>query len=184
MSVGVALYLSGEGSKQIEGAWKRVLAAGFPSPARIPGQRPHVSLVNAEGELPLAQHLGSVLAVHLARTHPLACELQALAFLLGSRRVAYYPLVQSSALKEIHETVYSVAVAAGVQVRETNAPGAWVPHLSLAGGVPEHREAEFRAALDLEDSLASVLLAEAGVIYWRHATPLIQVATIALADGE
>jgi len=42
-----------------------------------------------------------------------------------------------------------MAVAAGVHVRETTAPGAWVPHLSLAGDVPEHREAEFRAALDL-----------------------------------
>ena len=184
MSVGVALYLSGEGRKQIEGAWKRVLAAGFPSPARIPGQRPHVSLVNGEGELPLAQHLGSILAVHLLRTHPLACELQALAFLLGGRQVAHYPLVESTALRKIHETVYSMAVAAGVQVRETNAPGAWVPHLSLAGDVPEHREAEFRAALDLEDAPASVLLAEAGVIYWRQATPLIQVTTVALANGE
>src|SRR5437667_9249482 len=76
MSVGVALYLSGEGRKQIEGAWKRVLAAGFPSPARVPGQRPHVSLVNGEGELPLAHHLGSELAVPLARVDPLACSSQ------------------------------------------------------------------------------------------------------------
>jgi len=184
MSVGVALYLSGEGRKQIEGAWKRVSAAGFPSPARVPGQRPHVSLVNGEGELPLARHLSSELAVPLARVDPFPCELQALAFLLGSRRVAYYPLVESTALRKIHETVYNMAVAAGVQVRETYAPGAWVPHLSLSGDVPEHREAEFRAALDLEDSPASVLLVEAGVIYWRQATALIQVATFALGNGE
>ena len=105
MSVGVALYLSGEGRKQIEGAWKRVLAAGFPSPARVPGQRPHVSLVNGEGELPLAHHLGSELAVPLARVDPFACELQALAVLLGNRRVAYYPLVESTVLRKIHETV-------------------------------------------------------------------------------
>ena len=75
-------------------------------------------------------------------------------------------------------------VAAGVHVRETCAPGAWVPHVSLSGDVPEHREAEFRAALDLEDSPASVLLAEAGVIYWRQATGLIQVATFALGNGD
>ena len=184
MSVGVGLYLSGEGRKQIEGAWKRVSAAGFPSPARVPGQRPHVSLVNGEGELPLARHLSSELAVPLARVDPFPCELRALAFLLGSRRVAYYPLVESTALRKIHETVYNMAVAAGVQVRETYAPGAWVPHLSLSGNVPEHREAEFRAALDLEDSPASVLLVEAGVIYWRQTTALIQVATFALGNGE
>ena len=77
-----------------------------------------------------------------------------------------------------------MAVAAGVQVRETYAPGAWVPHLSVSGEVPEHREAEFRAALNLEDSPTSVLLAEAGVAYWRHATALIQVAPFALANGE
>ena len=110
MSVGVALYLSGEGRKQIEGAWKRVLAAGFPSPARVPGQRPHVSLVNGEGELPLAHHLGSELAVPLARVDPFACELQALAVLLGNRRVAYYPLVESTVLRKIHETVYNMVV--------------------------------------------------------------------------
>jgi len=134
--------------------------------------------------LALAQHFGSELAVPLARVDPFACELQALAFLLGNRRVAYYPLVESTALRKIHETVYNMAVAAGVQVRETYAPGAWVPHLSLSGDVPEHREAEFRAALDLEDSPASVLLVEAGVIYWRQATALIQVATLALGNGE
>jgi hypothetical protein len=132
----------------------------------------------------MAQHLGSVLTVPLARVDPFTCELQALAFLLGSRRVAYFPFVESTALRKIHETVYNMAVAAGVQVRETNAPRTWVPHLSLSGDVPEHREAEFRAALDLEDSPASVLLAEAGVIYWRQATGLIQVATFALGKGE
>ena len=184
MSVGVALYLSGEGRKQIEGAWKRVLAAGFQSPARVPGQRPHVSLVNGECELPLAQHLGSELVVPLARVDSFACELHPMAFLLGGRRVAYYPLVESTALRKIHESVYNMAVAAGVHVRETCAPGAWVPHVSLSGDVPEHREAEFRAALDLEDSPASVLLAEAGVIYWRQATGLIKVATFALGNGD
>src|SRR5256885_17214601 len=109
MSVGVALYLSGEGRKQIEGAWKRVLAAGFPSPARVPGQRPHVSLVNGEGELPLAHHLGSELAVPLARVDPFACELQALAVLLRKRPGAYYPLGETTAPKKSHQTLFKKA---------------------------------------------------------------------------
>ena len=174
MSLGVALYVTGEGEKRIEGTWARISAAGFPSPARVPGQRPHVSLLNGEGDLTRAVDVGSQLAGHFARTVPIRCDLQPVAFLAGARRIAYYPVPYTPDVRAIHEIVYEVAVASGVEIRDSCGPGAWIPHLSLSGDVPEHRDAEFRAALGGQESPGLVVFGEAGVACWGRGTPLIR----------
>lgn len=85
-------------------------------------------------------------------------------------------------IRAIHRVVYEVALASGVHLRDSYGPAAWIPHLSLAGDVPEHRDAEFRAALDGQESPGSVVFGEVGVICWQPGTPLTQVALCTLGD--
>jgi hypothetical protein len=184
MSLGVALYVTGEGQKRIEETWARIAAAGFPSPARVPGQRPHVSLLNGEGDLTRAVELGSQLAAHFARTMQIRCELQPVTFLAGARRIAYYPVPHTPDIHAIHEAVYNVAVASRVEIRASYGPGVWIPHLSISGDVPEHREAAFRAALRSQESRGSVVFGEAGVACLQRGTPLTQVALFTLGDAS
>ena len=180
MSLGVALYVTGEDEKRIEGIWARIAAAGFPSPSQVAGQRPHVSLLNGEGDLRLAVDVGSQLAERFARTGPIPCELQPVAFFARARRIAFYPVQETADIRALQESVYGIAVASGVQIRDSYKPGKWVPHLSLSGDVPEHRKIEFSTAMRGQESQRPVVFGEAGVAWWERGTPLKQVALFQL----
>ena len=126
--------------------------------------------------------VGSKLAERFARTKPIPCELRPVAFFAGARRIAYYPVRETPDIRALHEAVYEVAVGSGVLIREFCRPGAWIPHLSLSGDVPERREAEFGAVVHGQESPRSLVFGEAGVIWWERGTPLKQVALFTLGN--
>ena len=143
-----------------------------------------MSFLNGEGDLKLAMDVGSQLAERFVRIRPIRCELQPVAFFTGARRIAYYPVGEKPDIRELHAMVNGVAVASGVQIRDAYRPGAWIPHLSLSGDVPEHRDVEFRAVMREQKSPSSAVLGEAGVIWWEQGAPLRQVALFTLGDGS
>ncbi|MFI7657637.1 2'-5' RNA ligase family protein [Micromonospora parva] len=120
-------------SPGLEGAvravWGRLAAAGLPSLDRNvhPTNRPHLTLAAVDDFPPGVEHR---LAELFDTTLPVPVTLDRVVVLDGSAPLVW--LVQPNpALTALHAAVWDVLAEADGQ-RPWHAPGAWVPHLSLA----------------------------------------------------
>ncbi|MEU7611358.1 2'-5' RNA ligase family protein [Micromonospora sp. NPDC049204] len=124
----------------VRAVWQRLAAAGLPSLARNihPTNRPHLTLA-AVDEFPpgVEYHLAEVFDAAL----PVPVALDRVVVLDGSAPLVW--LVRPTpALTRLHAAVWDVLAEADGH-RPWHAPGAWVPHLSLA---LRFRDADLRVA--------------------------------------
>ncbi|MGI5520745.1 2'-5' RNA ligase family protein [Micromonospora sp. CA-259024] len=113
----------------VRAVWDRLAAAGLPSLARNihPTNRPHLTLA-AVDEFPLG--VERRLAELFDAALPVPVTLDRVVVLDGSAPLVW--LVRSTpALTALHTAVWDVLASADGH-RAWHAPGAWVPHLSLA----------------------------------------------------
>ncbi|TNH25244.1 2'-5' RNA ligase family protein [Micromonospora orduensis] len=113
----------------VRAVWTRLAAAGLPSLARNihPTNRPHLTLA-AVDEFP--HGAGQRLAELFDAGLPVPVTLDRVVVLDGSAPLVW--LVRPTpALSALHAAVWDVLAEADGQ-RPWHAPGAWVPHLSLA----------------------------------------------------
>ncbi|MEV4659503.1 2'-5' RNA ligase family protein [Micromonospora sp. NPDC049301] len=124
----------------VRSAWDRLAAAGLPSLARNthPTNRPHLTLAAVDEFPPGAEHR---LCELFAAMLPVPVTLDRIAVLDGSAPLVWL-LRPTPALTELHLATWDVLRAADGQ-RPWHAPGAWVPHLSLA---LRFRDADLRLA--------------------------------------
>lgn len=117
----------------VRAVWRQLAAAGLPSLQTHPHptNRPHLTVATA-GELP-------PLAAALARL-PIAVRLQGLVFFDGRAGMVAWRVLPDEALLRLHTDVWHALD--GLERNPQHAPGAWVPHVSLARRVaPEQRAA-------------------------------------------
>ncbi|MFC8300674.1 2'-5' RNA ligase family protein [Micromonospora orduensis] len=113
----------------VRAVWARLAAAGLPSLARNthPTNRPHLTLAAVDGFPSGAEHR---LAGLFDAALPVPVTLERVVVLDGSAPLVW--LVRPTpALTALHAAVWDVLADAEGQ-RPWHAPGAWVPHLSLA----------------------------------------------------
>ncbi|MEU5908648.1 2'-5' RNA ligase family protein [Micromonospora sp. NPDC047467] len=125
----VELICSAEMDDAVRAAWGRLAAAGLPSLARNthPTNRPHLTLAAVDEFPPGVEHR---LAVLFDAALPVPVTLERVVVLDGSAPLVW--LVRpTSALRALHAAVWDVLDQADGH-RPWHAPGAWVPHLSLA----------------------------------------------------
>ncbi|MFF4874489.1 2'-5' RNA ligase family protein [Micromonospora sp. NPDC000668] len=125
----VELICSVELDDAVRTAWDRLAAAGLPSLARNihPTNRPHLTLAAMDEFPPGAEHR---LAELFDAALPVPVTLDRVVVLDGSAPLVW--LVRPTrALSTLHAAVWDVLTDAAGH-RPWHAPGAWVPHLSLA----------------------------------------------------
>lgn len=125
---------------EVRAVWGRLVAAGLPSLARNvhPTNRPHLTLAAVDGFPPgVEDRLAGLFDAAL----PVPVTLDRIVVLDGSRPLVWL-LRPAPALTALHAAVWDVLAGADGQ-RPWHAPGAWVPHLSLA---LRFRDADLRLA--------------------------------------
>ncbi|MBM7495261.1 hypothetical protein JOD64_006483 [Micromonospora luteifusca] len=113
----------------VRSTWERLAAAGLPSLARNihPTNRPHLTLAAVDDFPPGVQHR---LAELFDAALPLPVTLDRVVVLDGSAPLVW--LVRPTpALASLHAAVWDILAEAD-GLRPWHAPGAWMPHLSLA----------------------------------------------------
>ncbi|PWR04997.1 hypothetical protein DKT68_29485 [Micromonospora acroterricola] len=125
----VELICSAEVDAEVRAVWDRLAAAGLPSLARNthPTNRPHLTLAAVDEFPPGAEHR---LADLFDAALPVPVTLDRIVVLDGSAPLVW--LVRPTpALTALHAAVWDVLADAPGH-RAWHAPGAWVPHLSVA----------------------------------------------------
>lgn len=125
----VEVICSAELDDAVRAAWDRLAAAGLPSLARNthPTNRPHLTLAAVDEFPPGAEHR---LAGLFDAALPVPVTLDRIVVLDGSAPLVW--LVRPTpALTALHAAAGDV-LASATGHRPWHAPGAWVPHLSLA----------------------------------------------------
>ncbi|WCN78756.1 2'-5' RNA ligase family protein [Micromonospora sp. LH3U1] len=125
----VELVCSAGLETEVRSTWERLAAAGLPSLARNthPTNRPHLTLAAVDEFSPGVEHrLAEVFDAAL----PMPVTLDRVVVLDGTAPLVW--LVRPTpALTVLHAAVWDVLAQAD-GLRPWHAPGAWVPHLSLA----------------------------------------------------
>ena len=126
------LYLDVASERSVLSLWAAIDALGVPSLGSVPetDYRPHVSLaVFAETDLPgLVAALGPALASSLR----MPLRLASLGFFIGAQSVAFLGVTPTERLLATHRKVHAALVGVTEELWPLYAPGAWMPHCTLA----------------------------------------------------
>lgn len=135
------LLVDGETDAAVRREWSALSQAGLPSQADHTGatNAPHITML-ATDELPAPD---DELAIAMAGALPLPLRLGPVLVFPGRRLVLARLVVADVALLQLHATV--VAASRAVPSPLTT-PGRWVPHVTLARGIPR---GDLEAALAL-----------------------------------
>lgn len=131
------LLLDDDTDAVVRGEWAALRENGLPSQADHTGETnaPHVTLLATE-RLPVTdEELGSVLAPLL----PVPVRLGPAIAFPGRRIVLARLVVVDTLLLRLHEAAVSASRA---EPTPLTAPGRWVPHVTLARGIPPDRVGE------------------------------------------
>lgn len=129
----VELLLDPATDAAVRAEWGALSAAGLPSQGDHRGESnaPHVSVFMGD-QVP---HCGEMALPEVAATLPFALRLGAVAVLGGRRLVLARLVVVDRALLDLHAAVGAALTGATGGSRHT-ATGRWVPHVTLARGIP------------------------------------------------
>lgn len=159
----VELLLDPATDAAVRAEWAALSAAGLPSQADHRGETnaPHISVLAAEG---FPEDEGSLPAA--ARALPLAVRLGPPVLFSGRRLVLARLVVVDRALLDVHADVVA-ALAGATGPSPHTAPGRWVPHVTLARGIPAEGLATALETLGPERAGVPELVGEAtGLRRW------------------
>ena len=137
----IELYLDPVSETLVRRIWDDLLWAGLPSLAAYGthAHRPHVSL----------SICGRALGPKVARAVSAALgesavpiELSGVGTFPGGRGVVYLAVAVDEALISVHRGVHDALRRAGIEPWDYYAPGHWIPHCTLAMGMPPERLGE------------------------------------------
>ncbi|KQZ89921.1 hypothetical protein ASD62_12040 [Phycicoccus sp. Root563] len=154
----VELLLDPATDAAVRAEWAALSTAGLPSQADHRGETnaPHVSVAVAGAFPGAAEELLTAVAAGI----PVPVRLGA-PVLFGGRRVVLARLVVTDrALLDLHTAVWS-AVAGAADPSPHTVPGRWVPHVTLARGIPAEEVATALGTLGRERGGVPELVGEA-----------------------
>ena len=162
MSYGAAFIFDPETETAMRRLWESIAEAGLPSFMLGVDYPPHMTIFGAEEvDLPgLRRALVDLAAV----TAPLPVTFPALGHILGGGVVAYLAPVVNRQLLDLHAAFWE---AAGPYARGRPpflAPGAWIPHVTLAFNTPADQVGPVASVLaragPLSGAISGVLLGD------------------------
>jgi 2'-5' RNA ligase len=175
----IELHLDEASAAVVRDLWRRLTAAPIGAAAHGAEARPHVTLAVADGlDLAAAERL----VVDVARTmRPLPVTFASLGAFATDPAVLFLAPVVTAELLRAHERLQARFAAAADRPWPYYAPGAWVPHCTLAEQLP-------RANLGLAVAAAAAAIAlplagtleRVGIVEFR---PVQERALFALGTG-
>jgi 2'-5' RNA ligase len=143
----VALLFDHAAEAQVRAIRDRLVGAGLLPAPETPPIPPHITLGVCSG-LQL-QQLRPVVAELAAETRSLACTLSSVGAFPTAEGVIFLAPTVSHALLQVHEDVLDRMLSLGAEVDPYFRAGQWVPHCTLAIGLPRaHLAAAFSACVE------------------------------------
>ena len=176
MGFAVELHLDEASAAVVRSLWRRLAAAPIGAAPHGAGARPHVTLAVADGlDLPAAERLIADLA---RSTRPLPVTFSSLGVFATDPAVLFLAPVVTRELLRLHKQFHAHFGAVADRPWPYYAPGAWVPHCTLAERFP-------RASLGLAAATAAEAVAlplagrldRVGIVQFR---PVQERALVAL----
>lgn len=157
MADALELFFDADTESAVRAMWAGLEARGVRSMASTTHarHRPHVSLLIAE-RLPAA--IARRALAPLTAVTDLVLRLGSVAVFPGRAGVVYLAVTPSLRLLHLHRDVHANLAGAGVETWRHYLPDAWVPHCTLAQGLPdEHVTTAVRAVKRLRPIDAAVV---------------------------
>jgi hypothetical protein len=163
MPCGAILYFDVETDAAIRGQWQIIEDAGLPS--TLPGldYPPHLTLVACE-DMDMGR-LRAQMPAFVAEHPPLPVQFSGLGIFNAVEPVVYLAVAPSQALLNFHASFLEMVRPYLLGDNTYYQPGTWVPHITLAQGVPREMtgavvDALLRRPLPQRGLLKEVVLAD------------------------
>ncbi len=131
MPFGVALFLDPESDHAVRALWRRLADEGVSRTMLDAGIGPHVTLV-VSPDLDASRAESSLEQV-AREAHAIETRLSSIGAFPGGDRFAFLAPVVTSELLALQDAARRAVEQAGGEPEDYYAPGAWVPHVSVAG---------------------------------------------------
>jgi 2'-5' RNA ligase len=174
MPYAVEMFFDMAGDPRIRGLWEEFAALGTPS-MRDSGARPHISLAVCDSvAVPAACQLIDRFAT---ATFSFPVALSSMGLFPAAAPVAYLAPKVTSELLSLHARFYSEFAVIAHQCWSHYSPSAWVPHCTLACGLPTQQlspalEIGRAAELPILCTVTEIGLVEFHPVKQLHATSL------------
>jgi 2'-5' RNA ligase len=132
----VILFLDGAAETAVHALTERLVANGLAAESSVP---PHITLAVCVGLD--ADGFRSKLAQLAAETPVVHCTLASLGVFPTDEGVIFLAPTTSRVLVDVQEQMIQRLGQSGAQVEPYWIPGSWVPHCTLAAGIPRERVA-------------------------------------------
>jgi 2'-5' RNA ligase len=137
MFYAIELYFDPVSEASITGLWETLARRSISSALPDSGARPHISL--AVLETPDTALLGEMLRIFVQSLSPLSLKLSAVGTFPTQEGVVFLAPVVTLELLEIHKELNNRLAALGLSVNGYYQPGHWIPHCTVAMGLPPER---------------------------------------------
>lgn len=177
MGFAVIQYLEPGAEARVQALWQALAEAGISGTMTAAGIRPHITLGGFDGPLPprLCEELGQL----AARTAPLAVTFAGIGVFAGEDVLYLAPVVTMEMLA-FHAQLHACLEGLGVAQAEYYLPGHWVPHCTLAIGLPPDKIAGVLDLCRRRGVFAPASIVEIGLV---ETAPIGPVCSFPLAGG-
>jgi len=134
MGFAVEAYYDPTTDERVRGLWEALARAGISDSMFAIGARPHISLAVFDDLDP--DTLREEVAAFARNTPPLAVTLAAVGIFPGEEGVVYLAPVVTMELLELHARFHRRLRDLGLESAAYYCPGDWVPHCTVATGLP------------------------------------------------
>lgn len=176
MGFAVILCFEPEAEARLQGLWQALAEGGINSTMVAAGFRPHITLGGFDGAPP--KGLCEELQQLVARTPPLTVAFSGIG-VFPTEEVLYLAPVVTMELLELQARLRACLAGLGVAQPEHYQPGHWVPHCTLAIGLPPEKIAGVLDLCRRHDAFAPARAAEIVLV---ETTPVGSVCTLSLGQ--
>lgn len=174
MGFAVILYLEPECEARMRALWQALARAGISNAMAAAGLRPHITLAGFDGACP--ERLCEELWRLAARTPPLTVTFSGIG-IFTTEEVLYLAPVVTMEMIKLRERLLPCLAGLGVAQAEYYQPSYWVPHCTLAIGLPPEKVA---GVLDLCQQSAVFAPTQAREIALVETAPVGSVCSFSL----
>jgi len=137
MPFGISLTFDAQTDQLVRSVWQRLASQKISSSMIDTGYPPHVTL--AVWDSPDATFMAPGIEKIVAQAPPVRAVIESAGLFLHDGGAVYLAPTVTSELLELHRAVCGVLAEQNANVREYYKPGWWIPHCTLAIGLPPER---------------------------------------------
>ena len=159
MAIAVSLWFDTALEARVRELWRELAAAGVGSSLFDGRYRPHITL--GVCEIARLDELEAALHVWVAGKQPFGVQFQSVGLFPGGEGVVFLQPTATAALRTAQGEIFALVSSLGAQASPYFDPDRWVPHCTMAWGVPRDRVLKaadilLEKALPLEGTIAAL----------------------------